>query len=71
MIGSDYPQGQAYYAISEEAWRAMKRAGPNDPGLARHIHRLAGDLVRLLVASPKKKPSGDDLFPPPRAAHVG
>lgn len=63
MIGSDYPQGQAYYAISEETWRAMKREGPNNPGLERFIHRIAGDLVRLLVAPPKKKPSGDDLVP--------
>lgn len=61
VIGMDYPQGQAYYAISEETWRAMKRAGPNDPGLERHIHRIAGDLVRLLVAPPKKPASAFDL----------
>lgn len=55
MIGGDYPQGQAYCAISEETWRAMKRVGPNDPGLARFIHRIAGDLVRLMLAPPKKR----------------
>lgn len=63
MVGADYPQGQAYYAFSEQTWRELKRVGPNDPGIQRLIHRIAGDLVRLLVAPPKKKPSGDDLVP--------
>lgn len=61
MVGRDYPQGEAYYAISEEMWRVLKHDGPNSPGLERLIHRIAGDLVRLLVAPPKKKLSGDDL----------
>lgn len=63
MIGRD-PHGEvAYFAISESLWRDIKRDGPNSPGLERFIHRIAGDLVRLLVAPPKKKPSGDDLVP--------
>lgn len=62
-VGRDYLQGEAYYAVSEEMWHQMKRDGPNNPGLERFIHRIAGDLVRLLVAPPKKKPSGDDLVP--------
>lgn len=62
MVGDDYPRGQAYYAISEQTWNELKRAGPDGLGIARLIHRIAGDLVRLLAAPPKKsKPNGDDL----------
>lgn len=61
MVGRE-PRGEAaYFAISEETWRAMKRDGPDNPGLQRFINRIAGDLVRLLMAPPKKKPGGDDL----------
>lgn len=63
MVGSDYPQGQAYFAVSEETWRQMKKDGPESPGLERFIRRIVGDLIRVLVAPPKKKPSGDDLVP--------
>lgn len=62
-VGDDYPLGQEYYAVSEQTWHQMKRDGPNNAGLERFIHRIAGDLVRLLVTPPKKKPSGDDLVP--------
>lgn len=63
MVGREPRREDAYYAISEEMWHQMKRDGPNSPGLERFIHRIAGDFVRLLVAPPKKKPSGDDLVP--------
>lgn len=56
MVGRD-PHGEtAYFVVSNEVWHQMKRDGPNNPGLERFIHRIAGDLVRLLVAPPKKKP---------------
>ncbi len=61
MVGREPRREDVYYAISESLWHQMKRDGPNSPGLERFIHRIAGDLVRLLVAPPKKKPSGDDL----------
>lgn len=63
MVGRE-PHGEAaYFAVSEEMWHQMKRDGPDSPGLERFIHRIAGDLVRLVLAPPKKKPSGDDLVP--------
>lgn len=61
VVGRE-PRGETgYYAVSEDMWYQMKRDGPNSPGLERFIHRIAGDLVRLLVAPPKEKLSGDDL----------
>lgn len=60
-IGSLNGDGAAYFAISEHQWRHFKRNGPDDPSLQRFIHRIAGDLMRLLMAPPKKKPSGDDV----------
>lgn len=55
QVGGDRPHGQAYYAVSEQTWHQMKKDGPDSPGLQRFIHRIAGDLVRLLVAPPKSK----------------
>lgn len=69
-VGSDRDRERAYFAVSEQTWRQMKREGPNNPGLEWFIRRIAGDFVRLLVAPPKKKTSGDGLFPPSREAHV-
>lgn len=63
VVGSERYGNEAYWAVTETQWREMKAAGPNSPGLERFIQRIAGDLVRLLVAPPKKKPSGDDLVP--------
>lgn len=63
MVGSDPHGDAAYFAMSEHQWRHFKRGGPSDPGLERFIHRIAGDLVRLVLAPPPKKPSGDDLVP--------
>lgn len=54
MVGGDYPRAQAYYAVSEQTWNELKRAGPDGPGVARLIDRVASDLVRLLAAPPKK-----------------
>lgn len=64
VVGSERYGNEAYWAVTEHQWREMKAAGPDSPGLKRFIHRIADDLVRLLVAPPKKK-QGDDLFPPP------
>lgn len=70
QVGRDRSQGQAYCALSEQTWHQMKREGPNSPGLQRFIHRIAGDLVRLLASPPKRLQEGDDLFPPPRVDHA-
>lgn len=63
VVGSERYGNEAYWAVTEFQWNEMKKSGPDSSGLERFIHRIAGDLVRLLVAPPKKKPSGDDLVP--------
>lgn len=55
QVGSDHSRGRAYFALSEQAWQQMRQDGPTSPGLNRFIHRIAGDLVRLLASPPKSK----------------
>lgn len=68
QVGTDRAAGQAYYALSEQMWSDLKKAGPD--AWRRMTYRIASDLVRLLAAPPKKMPSGDDLFPLPRFEHA-
>lgn len=68
QVGSDHARDLSHYAISEQTWEDLKRAGPD--AWRRLTYRIAGDMVRLL-AQPKKKPGGDDMADSMRFAMEG